>query len=1439
MAGVTRFGTGSARYSHRMRAAVLLLALQLKFAVGSGAVERGGARRALQQTAQGSRRDGPPAPPAAPLAGGQADAGWARRRLAAGADAAASPCGSSANGPSNWLDAKNCAVIMFMQRHTTKTCGGFAAQPAAQICDWSSTTVQGITCLNGKVTVLGLQDCGLTEVPTTIADLTELTLINLSDNLLTSLPGQMGDLPNVTAKSYLTGTGLGLARNKFMSCPSSKIIKMAGGSIFGSPIAANPQQNGSCGIPFHAADGKALADLAALDVTKKCIGKYSAEDIMSGWLCGWKGPLSEQFQIILCSGPRVTQILLPDCALSGITPDSIGLMSKLNGLVLARNALSGALPATIGNLSKMITLDFAENELTSVPATIKSLRYLNQCYFNANRLTSVPAELGQLSMFYFDYSTNTFSIPSGDLDLSSNLLRVLPPEIGNIKGLLKLDLDGNILEDLPLELQNLSILGYFSAAKNPLRSLTGLKLSKLMMGMGSQRKGTGCDCAKPLAKRLRCFISKNSYAARSVNGKGKRSYCLPPGGQLAKFSIEHSIYPAEAEYTVVNRRPRLVNYNCRVGTGASGSAVNDRCALTLAAHSADYNSVDYGGLNLSITLDANASQTNYATDLNNGTYTVTVPAQWSAKLGHHSITLKVDGNPIRFCRGGIGNDAQCGAPERNPFSLTVLPILCLKDHKPSSDLMSCVCSPGTVKQGDICKPCSAGRYPRTFGTIGCFYSGYSAGEMTKFRKAAKDSKSECVDCKSTPCVSCLGGNDVRIKPGWNMASSANKADKWAAKWAAKEMVSGKNISLFACPGGSGACRGTILSSVNSTNSTICNVTSHLTGELCSICQHGRYKAQKSECVECGKVDKKVMAMLACYIVSLMLAVALPQRVAALRSADIGFIRSTKICVSYFQVCSVLGLVLDMPLDVLVPHFDQVTQVAQVLWGNLRSIFGQFRCAPLSLSYYHVWLTEVVGLPSCIVLCLAVVYKKNSWRWPARKARYAKDFKQRLSLALFLFYPSICSKIFSIMQCRQLGEKNSHLISDMSISCQDPWYTMYRTIAQVLAVLVPFGVPLALGVHFFRQHRKYKKEFESRFAEETIRVQVDGGAIALDDGADSAAELTYLRLMGSFSSLVSDYRPETFYFELVDFFRKAVYTGALLFLDQGSTSQLLVGIFFSLAFFVLQVLASPFKRAAHNLLKQMELLCMLSTFQVCLVLNLRKKGEETAVDEDASYDYFLVFCVLVMLVIYLASIAFAVWRSIVLRREIETEMQQMAAKTLLYHSPGRNLSVDSRSPDSSQGGSLASSLSSSLASSRSNSLDMEQNPEPPTLPDPEPVRSGMGASQRRSSNEVKTSDAIAASQRKATARRNELARARRELREQKQRNGPMWSSTDSAEAKESAVPVSMWNSNDSEEPLTAGATSPEPAAYFSPNIQHEPLRRGKRGDRMTRSADDDV
>ena len=90
---------------------------------------------------------------------------------------------------------------------------------------------------------------------------------------------------------------------------------------------------------------------------------------------------------------------------------------------------------------------------------------------------------------------------------------------------------------------------------------------------------------------------------------------------------------------------------------------------------------------------------------------------------------------------------------------------------------------------------------------------------------------------------------------------------------------------------------------------------------------------------------------------------LQRRFEVVRSADIGFYRSCKIVVSYFQVCSVLGLVLNMPLETLVPAYAKITALSKVLWLNIKAALAQFRS--VGFDHFSVWAIEVIIEPVCM------------------------------------------------------------------------------------------------------------------------------------------------------------------------------------------------------------------------------------------------------------------------------------------------------------------------------------------------------------------------------------------------------------------------------------------------------------------------------------------
>jgi len=107
----------------------------------------------------------------------------------------------------------------------------------------------------------------------------------------------------------------------------------------------------------------------------------------------------------------------------------------------------------------IIKLTLSSNGLRSLPAEIGNLTNLTELNLRNNELSSLPAEIGNLTNLTY-------------LSFRFNGLRSLPAEIGNLtKNLTTLYLSQNSLSSLPAEIGNLTNLTELNLENNQLSSL--------------------------------------------------------------------------------------------------------------------------------------------------------------------------------------------------------------------------------------------------------------------------------------------------------------------------------------------------------------------------------------------------------------------------------------------------------------------------------------------------------------------------------------------------------------------------------------------------------------------------------------------------------------------------------------------------------------------------------------------------------------------------------------------------------------------------------------------------------------------------------------------------------------------------------------------------------------------------------------------------------
>jgi Leucine-rich repeat (LRR) protein len=143
-------------------------------------------------------------------------------------------------------------------------------------------------------------------------------------------------------------------------------------------------------------------------------------------------------------------------------PAEIGNLTSLRSLFLGDNQLT-ELPPEIGNLTSLKSLSLYRNQLTELPPEIGDLAGLERLWVGNNRLTAISQNMvkleklnqGRSSIKVFGEFVSSGRIvcrlgrplrrtPKG-LDLSHNLLTILPPEINQLREEWGIDLSGNPL----------------------------------------------------------------------------------------------------------------------------------------------------------------------------------------------------------------------------------------------------------------------------------------------------------------------------------------------------------------------------------------------------------------------------------------------------------------------------------------------------------------------------------------------------------------------------------------------------------------------------------------------------------------------------------------------------------------------------------------------------------------------------------------------------------------------------------------------------------------------------------------------------------------------------------------------------------------------------------------------------------------------------------
>ncbi|WVZ96412.1 hypothetical protein U9M48_042050, partial [Paspalum notatum var. saurae] len=335
-------------------------------------------------------------------------------------------------------------------------------------------------------------------VPSSIYNMSALTQLYMGMNNLTGeIPANIGyNLPRLTVLVLQGNNFQGQIPTSLANTTNLQVINVASNEFRGViPLFGTLPNLIKLDLGINQLEAGDWSFLSSLTNCRLLVNLYLDQNALQGILPSSIGDLSSSLQVLTLSANEI----------SGSIPHEIERLKNLELLHMEQNLLTGNIPDSLGNLSKLFVLSLSQNKLSGqIPVSLGNLSQLSELYLQENSLSGpIPAALGNCRKFdKLNLSCNSFdgSIPkqiltlsslAEGLDLSHNRLSgQIPLEIGNLINLGPLNLSNNQLSgQIPstlgecvrlesLHLESNLLNGRIPESFNSLRGLIEMDLSQ-------------------------------------------------------------------------------------------------------------------------------------------------------------------------------------------------------------------------------------------------------------------------------------------------------------------------------------------------------------------------------------------------------------------------------------------------------------------------------------------------------------------------------------------------------------------------------------------------------------------------------------------------------------------------------------------------------------------------------------------------------------------------------------------------------------------------------------------------------------------------------------------------------------------------------------------------------------------------------------------------
>jgi hypothetical protein len=297
----------------------------------------------------------------------------------------------------------------------------------------------------------------------------------------------------------------------------------------------------------------------------------------------------------------------------------------------------------------------------------------------------------------------------------------------------------------------------------------------------------------------------------------------------------------------------------------------------------------------------------------------------------------------------------------------------------------------------------------------------------------------------------------------------------------------------------------------------------------------------------------------------------------LRRADSGLMR---VLWSNYQIVHSVTWSLDV---VFPPPFKNMLEILSFFSFDFISL----DCIISNSDYFttvYVWSL----IPFIIAFLIICIYYGNiAWlryqqeEYLDRAEKLRVQFSYYLLLLTYIVLPTVSLKQFQGLDCFELAGRY-YLRTDTSVDCESNSFIAFQ-VFDVLLILLYMSTPLVWFLLLYSvKHRLNPNTKDKRLAR-FLRSE-DKGLYAM-------------------KFLFEPYRPQYYYFEVTEIYRRVLFIGVLPLLSARSDRRAAIGVFLAILSMALYRETQPFIRQSTNLIVYIAQYAILTTFGAALVIDV--------------------------------------------------------------------------------------------------------------------------------------------------------------------------------------------------------------------------------------------